>query len=193
MTNIIPPRSGVAFELQKGQKLKLIDPEGEQVSDLYAFNAHDIKESLSSGRTIDYCESISFGLGSVLYSNRSKPMLTIVEDTVRKHDFLLTPCSVDTFKHFYPDEEAVPGCHGNLVNALAPYGITPDQISTTFNTFMNVGIDEKGQLSVLPPISQAGDYTVFEAKMDLIVGLTACSAGQSNNFKFKPIHYEIEG
>jgi uncharacterized protein YcgI (DUF1989 family) len=29
--------------------------------------------------------------------------------------------------------------------------------------------------------------------MDLVIGLTACSAGLSNNFSFKPIHYEIDG
>jgi hypothetical protein len=29
--------------------------------------------------------------------------------------------------------------------------------------------------------------------MDLIVGLTACSAEMSNNYKFKPIAYEVLG
>ena len=56
---------------------------------------------------------------------------------------------------------------------------------------MHVAVDEKGRITVLPPKSRAGDYTVFQAKMDLIVGLTACSAGQSNNFSYKPIHYEV--
>jgi len=57
---------------------------------------------------------------------------------------------------------------------------------------MNVPIDPlTGALRVLPPLSRAGDHIVFEARMDLIIGLTACSAGQSNNFKYKPIHYEI--
>ena len=36
-----------------------------------------------------------------------------------------------------------------------------------------------------------GDRLVLEAEADLIVGLTACSAPQSNNFAFKPIQYEI--
>jgi uncharacterized protein YcgI (DUF1989 family) len=27
--------------------------------------------------------------------------------------------------------------------------------------------------------------------MDMIVGLTACSAGESNNFRYKPIQFEI--
>jgi uncharacterized protein len=57
---------------------------------------------------------------------------------------------------------------------------------------MNVALDgETGRIRVEPPLSTAGDHTVFRAEMDLIIGLTACSARQSNNFAFKPIHYEI--
>jgi uncharacterized protein YcgI (DUF1989 family) len=41
-------------------------------------------------------------------------------------------------------------------------------------------------------IRSTGDYVVFEAEQDLIIGLTACSALQSNNYAFKPIHYSIE-
>jgi len=33
---------------------------------------------------------------------------------------------------------------------------------------------------------------LFAAQQDLIVALTACSALQSNNYAFKPIHYQIE-
>ena len=44
---------------------------------------------------------------------------------------------------------------------------------------MNVAVDgATGALSVLPPISRAGDHIVLRAEMDLIVGLTACSAEQ---------------
>ena len=187
----IAPRSGTAFELRAGQKLKVIDPEGEQVADLYAFNSANHNEYLSSGRSLDYNEGLAFGKGSKLYSNQSNVMFDIIEDTVEDHDFLLTPCSKDTFRHFYPNEEPVPGCHGNLVSAFAAYGIPEHLIGTTFNTFMNVAVDASGKISVLPPKSKAGDYTVFEAKMDMVVGLTACSAGESNNFSYKPICYEI--
>jgi len=58
---------------------------------------------------------------------------------------------------------------------------------------MNVPVDNvTGKVSVLPPKSKAGDYIILQAKMDLIVGMTACSAGMSNNFTFKPIGYQIE-
>ena len=39
MADRIAPRSGVAFKLRKGQTLKVVDPNGEQVCDLLAFSA----------------------------------------------------------------------------------------------------------------------------------------------------------
>ncbi len=189
----IAPRSGVAFTLDRGQRLTVIDPRGEQVADLLAYNRDDVAEVISSGRTLDYASKIYLTTGDPLYSNRSRIMLRIVEDMVGRHDFLLTPCSADTFRIIYGDTDPHRGCFGNLAAALAPYGIGPDEIPTAFNVFMNVPIDAAtGALTVEPPLSKAGDQTVFEADMDLIIGLTACSALQSNNHAFKPIHYRID-
>jgi uncharacterized protein YcgI (DUF1989 family) len=193
MTHRIPPRSGTAFELKQGQLLSVVDPEGEQVSDLVAFNANDKREYLSSGRSIDYAGRIFLTTGDVLYSNRSAPMLRIVEDEVGRHDFSLTPCSRDTFRIIYGDTDPHHGCQGNLEHALAPYDIGPDAIPIAFNVFMHVSVDsESGEIKVLPPKSKPGQKTVFQAEMDLIIALTACSAGQSNNFRYKPIDYRIE-
>jgi len=188
----IPERSGTAFRLAEGQLLEVIDPLGCQVSDLLAFDAIDPREAISNGRTFDYAETIYLTTGSILYSNRSRPLLEIVADDVGRHDFLLTPCSVDTFRHFYPDKPVHRGCFGNLAAALEPFGIGPDAIPTAFNCFMNVPVDgETGKLSVLPPLSKAGDAITFRAARDLIIGLTACSAYASNGGSFKPIDYRI--
>ena len=193
MPETIPPRSGTAFELKTGDLLTVIDPEGMQVADLLAFNADDLDEVISSGRTLDYAETIRLTTGHLLYSNRSRPMLEIVADTVGMHDFLLTPCSVDTFRHFYPDEPEHRGCFGNLAAALAPWGVTPDRIPVAFNCFMNVPVDgATGRLSVEPPLSKAGDHIRFRACMDLVVGLTACSALASNGGSFKPIQWVVD-
>lgn len=188
----IPPRSGAAFTLRAGQRLRVIDPEGEQVADLLAFAKADVAEALSSGRSLDYASSIFLGTGDALYSNRSRIMLRIVADDVGRHDFLLTPCSAEMFRILYHDAAPHRGCFGNFAEALAPYGVGPDAIPVAFNIFMNVRVDgETGALRVDPPLSRAGDAIVFEAAMDLVVALTACSAGQSNNFRFKPIHYQV--
>ncbi|WP_062344264.1 DUF1989 domain-containing protein [Novosphingobium sp. CCH12-A3] len=188
----IPPRSGTAFLLPAGATLTVIDPCGEQVSDLVAFAQADVREVISNGRTFDYEESMVLTTGNRLWSNRSRPMLEIVHDMVGRHDFLLTPCSEATFRHFYPGKPLHRGCLGNLAEALAPYGIAGDSIPTAFNIFMNVSVDgESGRLRVLPPLSKVNDSIRFRALMDLVIGMTACSAYDSNAGSFKPIQYAV--
>ncbi|AKD04155.1 urea carboxylase-associated family protein [Pontibacter korlensis] len=191
MTETIAKQTGAALRLKKGDKLKVIDPEGEQVSDMVLFNAEDKREKLSSGKTLDFEETILITKGHHLWSNRSNKMMEILEDTNGRNDFLLAPCSPETFQIMYQNPDYHPSCFENLHTNLAKYGIEPDDIPTAFNIFMNVQFAPDGKLSVDPPTSQAGDYVLLEAKMDLIVGLTACSAEQSNNYSFKPIQYEI--
>lgn len=187
----LEPQTGAALTIARGEYLRIIDPLGEQVSDLMSFAREDTRESLSSGRTIDYANTIYVTTGHTLYSNRSRPMWTIVEDTVGRHDFLLTPCSPDTFRIIYGTAGHHPSCFENLATALAPFGIAPDTIPTTFNVFMNVEIKANGELDILPPRSRAGDYIVLRAEMDMIAGVTACSAELSNNGTFKPIDVEL--
>ena len=189
----IHPQSGTAFKLKRGQILRVIDPMGEQVSDLMAYRETDLDEYLSSGRTIDYANTIYVTNGHILYSNRSNPMFTILNDQVGRHDFLLTPCSPETFKIIYNNHAHHPSCFANLAQHLAPYGILPDRIPTTFNIFMNVKIGTNGELTIDPPLSKAGQYIELRAEMDLIVGVTACSAEMSNNYSFKPIDIQIYG
>ena len=185
------PQTGAGLVIARGQQLEIIDPQGEQVADLVSFARVDPGEWLSSGRTIDYANTIYLTTGHTLYSNRSRPMWTIVEDTVGRHDFLLTPCSPETFTILYKTTGHHPSCFENLSRGLAPFGIEPDAIPTSFNVFMNVDVLPSGELRILPPRSRRGDRIVLRAEMDMIVGVTACSAELSNNGRFKPIDVRV--
>jgi uncharacterized protein YcgI (DUF1989 family) len=189
----VAPQSGMGFELERGQILRVIDPHGEQVADFLAYSSVDRREWLSSGRSLDYNNTIYLTTGHILYSNRSNPMITVLEDRVGRHDFLLTPCSPDTFRLLYDHHGHHPSCFENLVTSLQPFGIEGDDIPTTFNIFMNVEVLPSGELHIGPPRSNAGDWIDLRAEMDLIVGVTACSAEMSNNYSFKPIDLEIFG
>ena len=191
MRERIAPQSGVGFVLRVGQTLEVIDPLGEQVADLVAFSKDDDAEWLSSGRTIDYNNTIYLTTGHILYSNRSSPMLTITADSVGRHDFLYTPCSPETFAIIYNHPGHHPSCFENLARSLQPFGVEPDRIPTTFNIFMNVQVAPDGALTISAPRSKAGDSISLRAEMDLIVGLTACSAEMSNNYRFKPIEFQV--
>ncbi len=144
----IPPQSGCGFRMRKGDILRVVDPMGEQVSDLFAVDADDHSRTLSSGRTIDYQSRIYLTEGDILWSCDSKPMFTILRDDVRRHDFLLTPCSQEMFEILYKHVGHHPSCFENLKNAFEPFGVTPDRIGTTFNIFMRVDVSTEGAVAV---------------------------------------------
>ncbi|MGB5983137.1 MAG: urea carboxylase-associated family protein [Nonlabens sp.] len=188
---IIEKQSGSSLILNKGQRLKVTDICGEQVSDLVAFNANDKGERYSAGKTMDFEESILLTKGNFLWSNRGNKLMEIKEDTCGRHDTLLAPCSDQTFQIMYGIKSDHPSCFNNLRLNLKEYNITADDIPTAFNIFMNVQFDQNGKLSVCKLQSKAGDFIILEAQCDLIIGLTACSAPDSNNGSFKEIGYEV--
>jgi uncharacterized protein YcgI (DUF1989 family) len=187
----IPAQSGKGFLMRKGDILRVVDPMGEQVSDLFAVDAGDHTRCLSSGRTIDYQSKIALTSGDILWSSDSRPMFTIMRDDVRRHDFLLTPCSQEMFEILHKHAGHHPSCFENLTNAFAPFGVTPDRIGTTFNIFMRVDVSADGRVAVKPPVSKAGDMMELRAEMDMVCALTACSAEGSNNGTCKPIDFEV--
>lgn len=190
-SDLIPAQKGSAFKMLKGQLLKVIDLEGEQVSDLFCFSARDNSDALSSGRSIDYNDTIYLTTNHKLYSNSGEVMMTIVDDSCGRHDFLVTPCSLQIFKMISGKDDYHPSCQENLSRSLKEYGIQEALITTSFNIFMNVLVSNDGKIQVKTPLSKAGDHITLRAEMDLIVGLTACSDEGTNNGKCKPIQYEI--
>lgn len=187
----IAPQSGIAVTLDAGDLLAVIDPRGEQVADLTCFALGALTDGLSSGRTIDYNGTLRLTIGNVLWSRRSRRLMTIVEDSCRIHDILLAPCSDDMFAILHGHHGHHPSCLENLSRSLAPMGVDDRDITSTFNVFMNVAIGQSGEITVRSPLSTAGSRTVFRAEVALVAGVTACSAEQSNNGSFKPIDIEV--
>lgn len=182
-----------AIKLMKGQELVIYDIQGQQVADLCTFALSDNTEWLSNGRTFDYEESLFLTEGNKLYSNKSNVMLSIIKDSVGKHDFLYTPCSQQMYEIQYGATSPQPNCLDNLTNAFKELGLGTVQIPTPFNVFMNVAITETGKLKVQTPLSTAGDFVRFRAEMDLAVAISACPSGACNGGSQKSIGFEIEG
>jgi hypothetical protein len=187
----IAPQSGVAFAVERGDVVRIIDPEGEQVSDVVAFNRECHGEWLSGGKSIDYNNTVYLTAGHTLYSNLDRPMLTITRDDVGRHDFLLAPCSQRMFEVMHGVQGHHPSCRENLATNLAPYGISEHQVPTAFNVFMNVEVAADGAIAIKPPLSKAGDCIELRAEMPLIVAATACSSEHTNNGKVGPILVEV--
>jgi uncharacterized protein YcgI (DUF1989 family) len=176
---IIPAGGGAGLALARGEHLRIIDLEGGQTGDLMAFS-RDGSERLSNGRTFDYGGKIYLSTGDVLWSDRSNPMLTIIEDQVGRHDFLYSSCSLEMYRIQYGVTGYHANCHDNLRSALRDFGIEPDSLPTAFNFFMNVDVLPDGRLQFAPPKCRAGDSMVLRAEMDLAIALSACPASTCN-------------
>jgi uncharacterized protein YcgI (DUF1989 family) len=175
----IPAAGGAGLRLARGEQLRIIDAEGGQTGDLMAFSS-DGRERLSNGRSFDYNGKIYLSTGDALWSDRSNPMLTIVEDGVGRHDFLYSSCSLEMYRIQYGVTDYHANCHDNLLSALRELGVEPDSLPTAFNFFMNVEVLPDGRLKILEPKCRAGDSMVLRAEMDLVVALSACPASTCN-------------
>jgi hypothetical protein len=189
---LIPATQGLGFKLGKGQIVRVTDVEGAQVADFAAYNALHPNERIDPGVTMDAMGKMNVLPGDILYSNQYRPLLTIIKDTVGRHDFINSACRPEMYEVLYNKKNHA-SCYNNLNEALAAFGLSAPDQHYPFNLFMNTVIDPSGKISVERPLSKAGDYVELRAEMDLIIGISACPCSESacNGYTCTPIAVEI--
>jgi len=170
----IPARKGKAAILKAGQRIRVINTHGEQVVDTWAFNRADLHEFMSMEHTRASLLGVRPRVGDALYTNRRRPILTLVEDSSPGvHDTVIAAC--DRWRYL---ELGVKGfhdsCTDNLAAALKELGLAPPETPSPLNLWMNIPIGLDGKLSFEPPVSKKGDYVVFRAEMDAVMAFSAC-------------------
>lgn len=187
---IIPACSGIKIEVKKGQNITVTDTEGGQVVDFFAEAADNSAEFLSTGVTIDCNESLRLNVGDCIFTNLYRPMLKVVADNVGEHDLLHPCCRPEMYDFFYQNGDRHPNCLDNINRALGEQC----PIITPVNLFMHTKINTDGSISVEEPLSRPGDKIVFEALMDIALGIAACSVSESkcNSGKCSPVKVVVE-
>jgi uncharacterized protein len=181
----VPARSGVAIEVRAGDLLRVIDVEGKQVADFFAFNAHDLEEALSPTHTRTQNLGLRLQPGAKLYTNLRRPMFELVHDTVGVHDLVIAPCDRQRYiDGFNMPEHA--NCRQNCADAMAPYGLTYARVPDAHNWFMNVEVGTDGGFVVKEPVSRPGDYLDLHVLMDAIVAVSACPQDMNETNGFNP-------
>ena len=170
---VIPPGKELGLTVEKGQIIRVIDLEGQQVVDFVCFNARNKVEKLLVGATIINNKSVFIKKGHSLYSQYVNKMFTIIEDTCGVHDLLLGYCSPEVFEKNY-GVKGHNSCADNFARALAPYGIERKDIPMNLNVFMNCPIDDEGGYKIDFSKSGKGDFVDLKADMDCIVGISNC-------------------
>jgi uncharacterized protein len=188
----IPRQSGRAVRLRRGEVLRVIDPLGEQVADLVAFADPGRLEVFSAAQTREVARTLFVSTGHVLYAKSGLPLLTIVADDVGRHDLLFPPCRPEMYRRIYGQEDH-PNCLENLAGALAPYGVTLDEVPMPFNIFQHTVIHPDGRMEVRAPLSKPGDAILLRAEQDLLIAVSSCSVDRSacNGYNPTPIDLEL--
>jgi uncharacterized protein YcgI (DUF1989 family) len=167
-------RTGKALRLGEGQQIRIVNTHGRQVVDTWAFAAGDMAEFMSMEHSRVHMGRVNPVAGSVLLTNRRRPILTLVEDTSGGvHDTLLAACDV----HRYRMLGAVGyhrNCTDNLAEALAGLGLTPPETPSPLNLFQNSSIKPGGELVIEPPVAPPGAHVTLRADMDLVIVFSAC-------------------
>ena len=196
---IIPAKEGRAVEVKKGQVLRIYVVEAPQVGDCAFFNAHDYKETFHVGQTWALNHFLGTGNGRSFKHFFSKPpreniMFTVVEDTIKNHfGNMAGRCSARMIELRGDVTAPRRTCQENVAEALAPYGITSDDITDMFNVFMNVDQDNDGNFTIKESAAKPGDHIDLLAEMDILAGISACpgEAGGSNGNRAKPLGIQV--
>jgi uncharacterized protein YcgI (DUF1989 family) len=192
----LAPAGNVSFEIETGQRLRLTQPEGEQVADFISFYRDDVRELLSmhSSRAVN----LSWRLTAphVLYSNRTRAMWQIEEDLTRENYCGGGYCSEHlNIARYGATATGAPNCQSNLETAIRGYGLDRSSfnVDACFNVFMTVAYTDDGTWDILPPKGKPGDYLTMRALLPQIVAISNCPVlfNPCNNYRLKPLTVEI--
>lgn len=176
---VIKGKTGVSFTVKKGQTIKVIDMEGKQIADFVAYRADDLQERLDPVATRDALQTTDIPVNGILYSNQYRPMLTLLKDTVGKHDLLSPACRPEMYQLLFNKEKPDENCFCNLSKALSQFDVPQARQHYPFNIFMNTVITPDHQIKVETSLSKPGDYLEMRAEMDLIAAISACPNEES--------------
>lgn len=173
--HVMAPKGRIAFDLARGDTLRIVDLDGQQVADFICFDKHDLADKISHSTTVMLKGNINLTTGDYIYSVDARRMLRITADTVGRHDILAGSCCRGLNRMRYgPEAEGQANCRDNLAAVMAPYGVRQSEIPYTFNIFMNVPIGPTGAIEVAAPVSKPGDFIDLRAEMDLVVAISNC-------------------
>lgn len=191
---VIPAKGHWAREMRAGELLRLEDIEGKQAIDLICYSLDDLREKFWAAHTAKLNGTIFVTAGHTLYSDKARPMMEIVADTVGVNDVICGSCSAALDEVRYGPEKAVPGCMDNFEAAIEPWGLARADIPMCFNIFLDYPVGDGGGVAMdREAPSRAGDEMVLRAEMDLLVAISNCP--QENNpctgFNPSPIRASI--
>ena len=171
----VPAREGRGVRVAAGQRVRVVDVEGGQVADTWAFRADDPTEFHSASHTRVHVNRLFPRPGEHFVTNHRRPILLFEEDrTPGIHDMLCAACDPARYEGLGVEGWHA-SCEENLLRSLADLGLPTAVVPQPINLFMNTPVvDEQGTIGWFPAETKAGDHVVLRAEVDLFLVVSAC-------------------
>ena len=169
----VPARTGVAFRVDAGTEIEIIDVEGEQPADFWAYYENDLNEYLSAPHTRIGNMKLLPGVGDAYLTNHRRPIVRVVDDPVPVHDFLSAAC--DPWRY---EELGLQGL-ARVLPGEPRAGDVPRRLRRVvcpqpFNIWTNFHLHPDGTFEIRRPATKAGDHIVLRAEMPSVIAVSAC-------------------
>ena len=170
----VPAREGRGVRVAAGQRFRVIDVEGGQVADTFAFRADDVSEYHSAEHTRAVVSRLFPRPGEHFVTNHRRPILLLEsDDTPGIHDMLCAACDPERYTGLGVEGWHA-SCQENLRRAMAALGVPDVEVPQPINLFMNIPVQEGGELGWEPAPTAPGDSVTLRAEMDCYVVVSAC-------------------
>ena len=170
----VPARKGRGVRLAAGRSFRVVDVEGRQCVDVFAFCADDVSEYHSAEHTRVHVNRLFPRPGEHFVTNKRRPILLFEEDaTPGVHDMLIAACDPSRYEGLGV-RGWHPSCQENLERAMAELGHERIEIPQPINLFMDIPVRDGGELGWEPAPTKAGDHVVMRAELDLLLVVSAC-------------------
>ncbi|GIU88666.1 MAG: urea carboxylase [Acidimicrobiia bacterium] len=192
---VVPARNPWTGVVPAGASVGIVDLAGNQAVDFLAYDAHDHAIRYSAQATVAAAGNVYLRAGSVLRSDDSLPLMTVVATDCARHDTLAGACSQESnslrYGHHTRPQHA---CVDNFLLALAPHGMGKRDVVANVNWFMNVPVEPDGTLGIVDGISAPGLSVRLRAERDLLLVVSNCPQVNNpcNGFDPTPVRVVVE-
>lgn len=189
----VPAREGRGVRVAAGTRFRVIDLEGRQAVDLFAFRIDDVAEFASAEHTRVHVNRLFPRPGEHFVTNRRRPILFFErDDSPGVHDMLVAACDPTRYRGLGVEGWHA-SCQENLQRAMAELGVERIEIPQPINLFTNIPVAPEGSISWLPALSEPGDSVTMRAECDCIIVVSACPQDimAINDNKPTPIGLEL--
>jgi uncharacterized protein YcgI (DUF1989 family) len=171
---VVPAGEGRGLRIAAGTAFSVVDVEGGQVGDLFAFTADDVGEYASAEHTRPSIGRLFPRPGHTILTNLRRPILELVEDnSPGHHDTLNAACDPARYR-LLGVQGPHRSCAVNLRESMAALGFSEVHVPQPLNVFMDVSVGRDGEMVSRPASSAPGDHLTFRALVACCVVLSSC-------------------